>query len=197
VDPRVRRTRQLIMRAFGELLREQGLQAVTVRDIAERATVNRATFYAHFEDKFALLEEFARESFRRYLSTAVTASPALTAANLRLLAIAVFAYLRPLHGATTLRATDTQVLEPLFVSTVQLEEFYLFLVEWLRTGLPSRPAAASSPETFAAVVGWAIFGAGVQWARGRRQCSAEEAAGQVVAVLISGLSGEIVPEADG
>lgn len=55
-DPRVKRTRQLLMQAFMELLKEKkDISSISVQDIAERATLNRATFYAHFEDKYAFL----------------------------------------------------------------------------------------------------------------------------------------------
>lgn len=38
-----------------ELILEQGYDAVTVRDIAERANLGRATFYLHYRDKEELL----------------------------------------------------------------------------------------------------------------------------------------------
>ena len=50
VDPRVTRTKKLLMDAFREIAKEKKLQTITIKDITERATVNRATFYAHFYD---------------------------------------------------------------------------------------------------------------------------------------------------
>lgn len=56
-DPRVSRTRQLIMSAFTELVEEQkNVYSISVQEITTRASINRATFYAHFEDKYAFLE---------------------------------------------------------------------------------------------------------------------------------------------
>jgi AcrR family transcriptional regulator len=66
-DPRVLRSRQLIREAFRELLHSKGFDAVTVKDIAQKATINRATFYAHFEDKFALLDEITEQAFREMI----------------------------------------------------------------------------------------------------------------------------------
>jgi len=66
-DPRVKRTRQLIQDAFTSLMREKEFDDITVKDIAERATVNRATFYAHFVDKFDILESKIMESFMTIL----------------------------------------------------------------------------------------------------------------------------------
>src|SRR5258708_19852518 len=70
-DPRVRRTRELITRAFGELMRERGFSSITVQDISERAGINRATFYAHFTDKHALFDHQVRETFRADLDRAL------------------------------------------------------------------------------------------------------------------------------
>src|SRR5262245_21876341 len=57
-DLRVRRTRKMIQAALIELTVEQGFDAVTVRDICERAMINRSTFYRHHIDKNAVLEEY-------------------------------------------------------------------------------------------------------------------------------------------
>lgn len=54
-DLRVRRTKQLIKTAFFELLEESGFEAVTVKQLTERAGINRGTFYSHYVDKFDLM----------------------------------------------------------------------------------------------------------------------------------------------
>ena len=43
IDPRIRRTRGYIQDAFKDLLNEKGFKSITVREITERAEVNRAT----------------------------------------------------------------------------------------------------------------------------------------------------------
>lgn len=60
-DLRVRRTRKLLQKAMLEAASEKGFPHVTVRDITERAMVNRATFYRHYEDKYDLLEQYMKE----------------------------------------------------------------------------------------------------------------------------------------
>ena len=64
-DPRVLRTRQLIKEAFSILLQKKGFDAITIKDIAQKAAINRATFYAHYEDKYALLEEIIEQAFHK------------------------------------------------------------------------------------------------------------------------------------
>ncbi|WP_139999792.1 TetR/AcrR family transcriptional regulator [Paenibacillus paridis] len=61
LDPRVLRTRQLIKDAFVELLHELELEKVTVNRIAERATINRVTFYLHYRDIPDMIDRLAED----------------------------------------------------------------------------------------------------------------------------------------
>ena len=54
-DLRVIRTRKALRDAFTALVRERGMDEVTIADVAERAMVNRATVYRHFRDKYDLM----------------------------------------------------------------------------------------------------------------------------------------------
>ncbi|ULO07606.1 TetR/AcrR family transcriptional regulator [Paenibacillus sp. 19GGS1-52] len=60
-DPRVIRTHQLIRDAFIDLLQEIEFEKITVNRIAERATINRATFYLHYRDIPDMLERMANQ----------------------------------------------------------------------------------------------------------------------------------------
>ena len=60
-DPRIVRTRQLLKDALVELIHERGYEKIKVQDITERATLNRATFYLHYRDKFDLLCQSSEE----------------------------------------------------------------------------------------------------------------------------------------
>jgi AcrR family transcriptional regulator len=62
-DLRVRRTRKLLMQAMLALTSEKGFSALTVQDIADRAMVNRATFYRHYLDKYDLLDKYMNEVY--------------------------------------------------------------------------------------------------------------------------------------
>lgn len=61
VDPRIRRTRKLIMDAFIELSSQKEFKDITVKDITAEAMINRATFYYHFEDIYDLLDKSLSE----------------------------------------------------------------------------------------------------------------------------------------
>jgi len=58
-DKRIRRTHRLLREAFIDLISEQGYDSIRVEDILKRADIGRTTFYAHFKDKRALLENVA------------------------------------------------------------------------------------------------------------------------------------------
>src|SRR5947209_19986541 len=87
-DPRVKRTRKLLQDALMELLAEKSFDAITVQDIAERSTINRATFYTHFADKYQLFGSFMHEWFRKALQRFVAGGASLSRSNLRLVILA-------------------------------------------------------------------------------------------------------------
>lgn len=62
IDPRCRRTSQLLHEALVHLTTEMGFDQVTVGDISKFATVNRSTFYRHYQDKFHCLRDIIRKS---------------------------------------------------------------------------------------------------------------------------------------
>ncbi len=55
IDIRIRKTYKSLFKAFIELLSEKNFDELTVSEICNKANVHRATFYKHFEDKYAFL----------------------------------------------------------------------------------------------------------------------------------------------
>ncbi len=66
-DPRIRRTRKLLQGALGSLMQSKSFDEISVQDITEAATVNRATFYDHYTDKYSLLEAMVAGGFHEFL----------------------------------------------------------------------------------------------------------------------------------
>jgi AcrR family transcriptional regulator len=66
-DMRIVRTRKHLSTTIIKMMQSQSLEKISVIDICKEAIVNRATFYAHFEDKYHLLsyalEELKDEIF--------------------------------------------------------------------------------------------------------------------------------------
>ena len=61
MDRRSRRTRNALTAALMALLKEKPLKSVTVTELTERADVNRATFYVHFQDVFDMFDQVKLE----------------------------------------------------------------------------------------------------------------------------------------
>jgi AcrR family transcriptional regulator len=65
IDLRVRRTQSTLQSALVELIEEKGFAAITIGDIAERAMINRSTFYKHYRDKYHLVESIFSKAIER------------------------------------------------------------------------------------------------------------------------------------
>lgn len=60
-DRRVKRTKMLMRDALIALMQEKPFSKITAKDITDRADLNRATFYLHYNDVFDLLDELENE----------------------------------------------------------------------------------------------------------------------------------------
>src|SRR5512140_3279281 len=127
LDPRVKRTRQMIEQAFMELVKEKGFQSISVQDITERAGINRATFYAHFPDKFALLDHSIQQDFRQEIDKRMLHACHFTNDNLRNLIIAVCEFVGNAHGHCNVTEQQFQSL----VGTQVRSQVYELLNHWL------------------------------------------------------------------
>ncbi|MDP9480421.1 MAG: TetR/AcrR family transcriptional regulator [Actinomycetota bacterium] len=183
LDPRVKRTRELLVRAFNELVAEKGHTGLTVQEIAERATVNRATFYAHFTDQYQLFDYVISEAVRQALRRRLPASPGLSRENVKALVLAACDYLAGLNTACS--RTDRQ-FKPLIEARVQ-GELYELLLGWIEATPGKRSGRQVSPGVTASVVSWSIFGAALDWSRNGTSRSSEEVADQVLSVIVGGL----------
>jgi len=59
------RSKRLIREAYIDLLKEKPIEKITVTDIVKRADINRGTFYAHYSDTQAVLEQIENEIIDR------------------------------------------------------------------------------------------------------------------------------------
>src|ERR1700752_285264 len=66
-DPRMSGTRQLLQGALRTRMQNKSFDEISVQDITDAATVNRATFYDHYTDKFALLDAMIAGGFHELL----------------------------------------------------------------------------------------------------------------------------------
>jgi AcrR family transcriptional regulator len=176
LDPRIRRTRQMLFKAFQDLLTEKTFQLITVQDIAERSTLNRATFYDHFTDKFALLEAMMGERFQTLIAARIAGNEGTCEASLRQLILAACDFLAEVSSGCQ---KHQRQFEPMVESQVKA-----VIRESLLAGL--RRHGARNPELKATMVSWAITGAALQWSR-EKKTSADELADAVLPTVHTAL----------
>lgn len=181
-DPRVGRTRALIVHAFTDALAEEGFHRLSVQAIAERAGINRVTFYGHFPDKYALLEYWLREQFQQRIAATFPAPCRVNERNLEALLVTTMQWCMELHARA--KPEDRQLL-PLFFIAMP-EELSRLLLEWFSQtpdlDLPPRVTL----EAVVMMMSWTIVGTSFQWSDGVRILSLEALAQQVTALLLAG-----------
>lgn len=183
LDPRILRTRQLLRQALSELMAEKTFQAITVQDIAERATVNRATFYSHFTDKYALLEHSVRDSFHQVLRRDLPETSRFSSENVQRLIQIVGEFLAAMQGHCPPPHTQ---YEPLMEKQIKAE-LKEILGAWRKEKPPGKSSERVDPELVATVASWAIYGAAVQWSEKEDREPAAEFARQVLPLILANL----------
>jgi AcrR family transcriptional regulator len=168
VDPRVTRTQKLIREALVSLLAEKSFESVSVQDIAERATVNRATFYAHFIDKFALLEAIIRDDVATRLSDGDPLAISDTRTMLRAVGANVFGFV----GSHRKCRIDRD-FEPRFESSIEAE-----LAEFLRRRLDNCTGS---------LVASALVGSAMHWRQQTPTADPGAIVTHIVDILVDGV----------
>ena len=177
-DPRIRRTRELLQQSLSSLLETRDFERISVQDIAESATVNRATFYAHYPDKFALLECLVGSRFQALLAARNVVFDGTCSGALQGIVLGVCDYL-----AQTLNlpcsATDRH-LEP------HLECAIVAVVRRMILGGMSRnPTPSPIPAPMlASTTSWAIYGAAKEWVHTPHRSPSEDIAPTIVALVL-------------
>ena len=62
-DRRVRYTKMVIRESFLDLLQTKDISQISIKEICEKADINRATFYSHYQDPYDLMEKIEAQLF--------------------------------------------------------------------------------------------------------------------------------------
>src|SRR5260370_10192336 len=162
-DRRIQRTRQLLKQTSLEIIREKVFRAMSIQDITKRANVNRATFYAHFADKYALLHAISRDEFHQLLESKLPPDLQWYRRTVHLLIQAVLDHSENLHNHRQL-LNDVGSLNDLglLIDRAAHEELTELLVGWLKQGRGRATSWQVPGETIAQVVSWCVFGLAAQ-----------------------------------
>jgi AcrR family transcriptional regulator len=165
-DPRIRRTRQLLQGALRTLMQTKSFDEIAVQDITELATVNRATFYDHYDDKYALLAAMVAGGFHMLLHERNVIYDGSCPSAARAVILATCDYLTMTHNAEC----QQNPFEPLIEAAITTA-----ICRVLMGGMPEQTKpGAPLPAMIATAAGWAIYGAVKEWFRTPDRPSAEE-----------------------
>ena len=170
-DPRVLRSRRMLMDALLNLLKRKEFDDISVQEIADEATLNRATFYLHYPDKNALLQAMTEARFRDLVAKRGLSFTDCDEA-LRAIALGVCDYLAETAGC------PTQLVR------MPLEGSIIPVIEGIfREGAASHGATGTDSELLGTTAAWAIFGAARRWHQMPNRIPAEEMAAKIEALV--------------
>src|SRR6202050_55569 len=156
-DPRILRSRRMLMEALAKLLTKKEVDQISVQEIADEATLNRAPFYLHYQDKATLLQAMTEFRFRELIDRRGVSFTDCDQA-LRAIALGVCDYLTEVTNC------------PVKGALIPLEGSIIPVVEGMfRHGLESHGRAPGGDAALlATTAAWGVFGArgpGVHTAR--------------------------------
>lgn len=177
-DPRIRRTRQLLQGALRSLLQSRSFDEISVQDITDAATVNRATFYDHYTDKYALLEAMVAGGFHLLLHERDVRYSGACPAAAGAIVLAVCDYLTAGHagGACDRHNAFQPLVDAAIVNAIQ---------RVLTTGASAcGPDLPPVPALVAAAASWAIYGAAKEWFYTPGHPPAVQIVPQILAIVV-------------
>jgi AcrR family transcriptional regulator len=171
-DPRILRSRRMLMDALAKLLNEKEFEDISVQEIADAATLNRATFYLHYPDKNALLQAMTAARFRGLIERRGLSFTDCDGA-LRAIALGVCDYLSETTGC------------PSQLAKMPLEGSIIPVVEGMfREGSGKHEMAPGvDPAMLGTTAAWAVFGAARRWLQTPGRVPAEEMAARIEAMV--------------
>src|SRR6202041_3704610 len=172
VDPRIVRSRRMLREALARLLNRKEFADISVQEIADEATLNRATFYLHYPDKNALLAAMTETRFRELIQRRGLSFDNCDGA-LRAIALGVCDYLSETAGC------------PGQLAKMPLEGSIIPVVEGMFQEGAAKHAMVpgTDPKLLATTAAWAIFGAARRWYQTPDRIPAEEMAAKIEAMV--------------
>jgi AcrR family transcriptional regulator len=161
----VLRTRTLIVQAFEGAMDEKGFAAVSVQDIVERAGINRATFYDHFDDKFALLNYMIRVAFSHELDRGGLRERRPDGEALRDLILTICGFVAGIHEHCKPPRDHFDSLMETQVKALTRD----VISGWLGAAGSAWRLPAPHRDLAANAASWAIYGLTFSWVQGKRR----------------------------
>lgn len=150
-------------------MEKKSFDEISVQDITEEATVNRATFYDHYTDKFALLDAMIGGGFHKLLAERQVGYDGTCPSAASAIILAACDYLSQELGGKA-ECKRQSAFEPLIESAITAA-----IRRILMGGMPKAGFTMGvPPEMLATTASWAIYGAVKEWVHMENRPAAEE-----------------------
>ncbi|SDN34773.1 TetR/AcrR family transcriptional regulator [Bacillus sp. OK048] len=177
-DPRVLRTRKLIMDSFIELSDKKEFKDITVKDITTEAMINRATFYYHFQDIYDLLEKVLSEVLLINLNSDIYQESVLSEATFVRIFKAITNFQKSLSNRCHRGYEDT-------IARIIREQLELIFYKMLVKQHSTHDEKAL--RVTAVMLSWGIYGASVEWRRKSQTIDPEEFILSAIPYIMNGI----------
>lgn len=145
-DARVQYTRKIIQETFLDLLKDKPVSKITVKEICDKAQINRGTFYKHYQDCYDLLEKIETEGIQEFekMLAAIEATGAHAAV------IAILSTLR--SKSQLIQSISTPMSEQQFIQKLS-GCCLLYIRQWLGSTPKDNCSAAKRDAGFTFLAG--------------------------------------------
>ena len=183
-DPRVIKTRRLLLDSFVVLVRKKDFTSISVKDITDSAQVNRATFYAHFQDKYDILEYMVIDTFMNLISKRIDIEAILNKETLRNIILFVCEYVETVSNSC--KRNHTTIL------SLMEEKVKLKLCDIIYTILKKENGVIHKKDEKAALIATmissSIYDAASKWNRDGRATTVEALTEGVMSFIVPGIN---------
>lgn len=171
-DARVRYTHKVIQNAFLGILKEKPISRITVKEVCDKAEINRGTFYKHYQDCYDLLDKIEEEGLREFEKMLAS----IEAAGAQAAQAAILNTLR--DNSTLIQALNTPASGQRFIRRLSARCF-LYMEQWLG------PAQKDDRSMVRRDAGFAFLAGGSssviqQWLRDGMRESPDEIAAMII-----------------
>lgn len=178
-DPRVLRTRKLIMDSFIELSSKKEFKDITIKDITTEAMINRATFYYHFDDIYDLLEKVLSEVLLVNLNYDIYENDELNEEAFVRIFTAITNFQMSLSNRCHRGYEDT-------IARIIREQIEIIFYKMLLK--QNKMEEDKALKITAVLLSWGIYGASVEWRRNSSKIEPEEFIKFVIPSIMSGIN---------
>jgi AcrR family transcriptional regulator len=159
-------------------MQSKNIEEISVQDITDAATVNRATFYDHYTDKYALLDAMVAGGFHMMLHERNVGFDGTCPSAASAIILATCDYITQIHSNPA-ECTRQNAFEPLIEAAITTA-----IRRVIMNGMPKDGTPILSPEIIATTASWAIYGAVKEWFYTPNHAPAEEIVPSILQLIV-------------